>query len=355
MPPARGLAQSRRRQRSSGHRRARGARPHRLRHARRAGRDRARYAGKTVAVLGAGHSAIGTLIDLARLKDEAPATKSSGFCAATSPRRPLAAAPTTSSPRAVSSARCSRGLVRRGHVARRDWLPRAAIEREDGAGFASRGSACCGRHVVVDELVVATGFRPDLRSCASCASPRPRARMPAGSGAADRSERAQLRHGAAAWCARAGAARARLLCRRHEVLWPGADFLMITGYEQVRSIVADIAGDREAAQRVELVLPETGVCSGPVRQRPSRTVAADRPSRERHRVLRGRRSGQSERRDRLRLRLVEVVGWRRCRASADQAATPWVCSQDSSTAICQSLEWPLGVRLPSGSASSRST
>ena len=40
-------------------------------------------------------------------------------------------------------------------------------------------------------------------------------------------------------------------------------FLMMTGYEQVRSIVADIAGDREAARRVELVLPETGVCSGP--------------------------------------------------------------------------------------------
>ncbi len=41
-------------------------------------------------------------------------------------------------------------------------------------------------------------------------------------------------------------------------------FLMVTGYEQVRSIVADIAGDKEAAQRVELVLPETGVCSRPV-------------------------------------------------------------------------------------------
>jgi hypothetical protein len=37
----------------------------------------------------------------------------------------------------------------------------------------------------------------------------------------------------------------------------------MTGYEQVRSIVAQIAGDHEAAQRVELVLPETGVCSGP--------------------------------------------------------------------------------------------
>src|SRR5439155_17296136 len=40
-------------------------------------------------------------------------------------------------------------------------------------------------------------------------------------------------------------------------------FLMLTGYEQVRSIVAEIAGDKEAAATVELVLPETGVCSGP--------------------------------------------------------------------------------------------
>jgi thioredoxin reductase len=38
-------------------------------------------------------------------------------------------------------------------------------------------------------------------------------------------------------------------------------FLMATGYEQVRSIVAAIAGDMEAAQNVELDLPETGVCS----------------------------------------------------------------------------------------------
>lgn len=41
-------------------------------------------------------------------------------------------------------------------------------------------------------------------------------------------------------------------------------FLMTTGYEQVRSIVAALTGDYEAAQRVELVLPETGVCSSQV-------------------------------------------------------------------------------------------
>ena len=39
------------------------------------GKDRARYAGKTVAVLGAGHSAIGTLIDLAKLAEQAPETR----------------------------------------------------------------------------------------------------------------------------------------------------------------------------------------------------------------------------------------------------------------------------------------
>ena len=38
-------------------------------------------------------------------------------------------------------------------------------------------------------------------------------------------------------------------------------FLLRTGYEQVRSVVAALAGDWEAARNVELVLPETGVCS----------------------------------------------------------------------------------------------
>jgi hypothetical protein len=39
-------------------------------------------------------------------------------------------------------------------------------------------------------------------------------------------------------------------------------FLALTGFEQVRSVVAALAGDHEAARRVELNLPETGVCGG---------------------------------------------------------------------------------------------
>ena len=41
-------------------------------------------------------------------------------------------------------------------------------------------------------------------------------------------------------------------------------FLLRTGYEQVRSVVAALAGDWRAARQVELELPETGVCNGPV-------------------------------------------------------------------------------------------
>jgi len=36
---------------------------------------------------------------------------------------------------------------------------------------------------------------------------------------------------------------------------------MVTGYEQVRSVAAALAGDLAAADDVQLVLPETGVCS----------------------------------------------------------------------------------------------
>ncbi len=48
-------------------------------------------------------------------------------------------------------------------------------------------------------------------------------------------------------------------------------FLVRTGYEQVRSVAAALAGDGESAERVELALPEPGSVAAPKR---STTVAA---------------------------------------------------------------------------------
>jgi len=45
-------------------------------------------------------------------------------------------------------------------------------------------------------------------------------------------------------------------------------FLLATGYEQVRSIVAYLTGDEASAKEVQLVLPETGVCSTGITPKP---------------------------------------------------------------------------------------
>src|ERR1700730_7984846 len=224
------------------------------------GKDRARYAGKMVAVVGAGHSAIGTLIDLAQLAAQWPETKPIWLLRGNDPAKAFGGGANDQLAARGELGAAFAALVAAGRI---------RVEREfrvsdltvDGPRLIV-GAGGCGRQVVVDELIVATGFRPDLDfvrelriqldpaiecpvalaplidpNLHSCGTVRP--------------------HGA------------RELAQ-HE---PGfyfagmksygraPTFLMITGYEQVRSIAADIAGDREAAERVELVLPETGVCN----------------------------------------------------------------------------------------------
>jgi hypothetical protein len=127
------------------------------------------------------------------------------------------------------------------------------------------GSACCGRHVEADELIVATGFRPDmsflreLRLALDPALECPTVLAP-------------LIDPNLHSCGTVRPHGARELAHPEQGFYivgmksygRAPTFLMMTGYEQVRSIVADIAGDKEAAERVELVLPETGVCSRPL-------------------------------------------------------------------------------------------
>ena len=76
-----------------------------------------------------------------------------------------------------------------------------------------------------------------------------------GARAADRSQPALLRLGAAARPSRALAPGAGLLHHRRQELWPRPDLPAPTGYEQARSVVAAIAGDLEAADDLQLVLP----------------------------------------------------------------------------------------------------
>jgi thioredoxin reductase len=226
------------------------------------GMDRARFGGKTVAVLGAGHSAIGTLTDLTVLATQAPGTKVIWLLRGNDPAKAFGGG--------VNDKLAARGelganfasLVASGQVEVEAGFPVAAIELADGRLRVTSGSGCCARHILADELVVATGFRPDLsflrevRLRLDPAIEAPVALAPL----IDPNEHS---------CGTVRPHGARELAHDDPGFYLAGmksygrapTFLMITGYEQVRSIAADIAGDSEAAARIELELPETGVCT----------------------------------------------------------------------------------------------
>ena len=225
-------------------------------------RERPRYAGRTVVVLGAGHSAVGTLIELIRLKNESPATKVIWLVRGDNPAKAFGGG-------------ANDKLVARGQLGAKLGELVAEKQLHVEAGFhvshitpgdnrlrIGAGSATSGRHVFADELIVATGFRPDvsflreLRIALDPALECPPALAPL----IDPNEHS---------CGTVRPHGARELAQPEAGFYfagmksygRAPTFLTLTGYEQVRSITADIAGDREAAERVELVLPETGVCS----------------------------------------------------------------------------------------------
>ncbi|MHB8270606.1 FAD-dependent oxidoreductase [Bradyrhizobium sp.] len=224
------------------------------------GKGRARYAGKTVAVLGSGHSAIGTLIELARLCTEAPGTRPVWLLRGDDPAKAFGGG--------ANDKLAARGQLG-AEFAARVAAGQIQVETEFRLTHLTRdgdrlriGSACCGRGIAADELIVATGFRSDLsflRELRIQLDPTiecPVALAPL----IDPNEHS---------CGTVRPHGARELAQQEPGFYfagmksygRAPTFLMLTGYEQVRSIAAEIAGDHEAAGRVELVLPETGVCS----------------------------------------------------------------------------------------------
>jgi len=226
------------------------------------GKDRARYAGKTTAVLGAGHSAIGTLTDLARLRAQVPGTEAIWLLRGNNPEKAFGGGANDKLAARGELGAAFAALVAAGQIKVEMDFRVSHIGSEGDRLRVGSGSSCCGRHVVVDEMIVATGFRPDLdfvrelRIQLDTAIECPVALAPL----IDPNEHS---------CGTVRPHGARELAQAEPGFYfagmksygRAPTFLMITGYEQVRSIAADIAGDRLAAERVELVLPETGVCT----------------------------------------------------------------------------------------------
>lgn len=229
------------------------------------GADRGRFSGRRVLVVGSGHSAFNVLLDLATLADQEPATR-----IVWAVRRPLTGADTLfggeerdALPARGDLGRRMRRLVA-GERVRLVSLRITALTRVDGRVVVHGQSADDGRDVTIggfDEVVAATGFRPDLtltgelRLDLDPGVEAPRALAPLidpnvhSCGTVPPHGAAELQHPEHDYYAVGMKSYGR-----------APTFLLLTGYEQVRSVVSAIVGDVDGARSVELELPETGVC-----------------------------------------------------------------------------------------------
>jgi thioredoxin reductase len=226
------------------------------------GRHRNIYAGRTTLVVGAGHSAANALLDLVRFAETDPNTKAIWVTRSTNPVRIYGGGNADQLPARGELGAEMRKLVESGRVPLVAGFAILAIREKDGR-LVVHGEKIEGPRTIgpVDRIVAATGQRPDL------------------------SLTRELRLDLDPWLESTKALGPLIDPNEHYCgsvpphghrelahLEPGfytvgiksygraPTFLLLTGYEQVRSVVAALAGDMAAADNLHLVLPETGVC-----------------------------------------------------------------------------------------------
>ncbi|MGC4820698.1 FAD-dependent oxidoreductase [Micromonospora sp. DT63] len=227
------------------------------------GADRDRFAGRHTLVVGAGHSAANTLLSLAELAATEPGTEVTWAIRTTSPARTYGGGDADALPARGALGARLRQHVDAGRVRLLTGFWVHALTPADGRVRVVVRHADGGEELVlVDRVVAATGFRPDhsitaeLRLDLDPVLGATRALAPL----IDPNEHScgtvpphgidELTHPEVGYHAVGMKSYGR-----------APTFLMATGYEQVRSVVAALAGDWAAARDVQLDLPETGVCN----------------------------------------------------------------------------------------------
>jgi len=220
--------------------------------------ERDRYAGRRVLVVGAGHSAMNVLQDLVALRREAPGTRVIWAVRRAADDQLFGGGKRDGLPARAALGQAVEALAQAGEIELRYGVRIEALEQTAEGVVAIHGEGAIGP---VDEIVAATGFRPDLGMLREV-------RLALDSSVEAPTELAPLIDPNVHSCGSVPPHGERELSHPEPGFYIAGmksygrapTFLMLTGYEQVRSIAAALDGDREAADRVELLLPETGVC-----------------------------------------------------------------------------------------------
>lgn len=226
------------------------------------GKERSTYAGKRTLVLGGGHSAINVTLDLLKLQQDVADTKIHWGLRRNNLEKLLGGGINDKLPARGKLGLAAKEAIESGALNLLAPLRVEGIEKTSTGLQVSLVVDGLYETIEVDRIVVAVGFRPDLNilrelrldidevveaptrlaplidpNLHSCGSVRPH-------GVEELSHYDK-----------------NFFIVGMKAYGRAPTFLMLTGYEQVRSITAELAGDFEAARRVELVLPATGVCS----------------------------------------------------------------------------------------------
>lgn len=228
------------------------------------GKARSRYAGKRVAVVGGGHSAINAILELIDLQQEAPATHITWILRKNHVSATYGGLENDQLPGRGLLGERIKALVESGAI---EVITPFFTTRIERAGEQVRliGDTLRGeREIVIDEIIGATGARPDLSflrelrldlhpsvEAPSAIAPLIDPNLHSCGSVPPHGEK-ELRHPETGYYMVGMKSYGR-----------APTFLLATGYEQARSVVAALVGDWQAAAEVQLQLPETGVCGLP--------------------------------------------------------------------------------------------
>ena len=221
-----------------------------------------RYANKRVLVVGSGHSAINALLELGQLSETHPETTIFWAMRGSNLHKVYGGELNDELPARGALGTRVRQLVDKGIVTILSPFYLSRIDNEQGALCVTGDTDSGEETVLVDEIIGTTGARPDLGmlrelrleidpslestptlapmidpNIHSCGTVRPHGE-------------AELRH-----------PEKNFYMVGMKSYGRAPSFLLATGYEQARSVVAYLAGDYQAAREVQFNLPETGVCS----------------------------------------------------------------------------------------------
>ena len=225
-----------------------------------------RDAGKHTVLLGAGASSLNAIIELDRIAQENPGTTITWVLRRGTTANTYGGGEADQLPQRGALGLRARAAVEAGRVQVVTGFRTAEVRRtsDDGADRAVVVAEDGRELAPADSVVVLTGFRPDLSFLSELRLDLdPTLEAP-------RNIAAEIDPNIHS-CGSVRATGARDLAHAQEPnlyvvgmksYGRAPTFLAMTGYEQVRSIAAMLAGDVEAAERIELVLPDTGVCGG---------------------------------------------------------------------------------------------